>query len=333
MVQNMIDNAYDVTIIGGGPVGMYATFYASLRKLKVKIIDALPELGGQLQALYPEKYIYDIPGFKEVKAQDLINQLYDQMNTVKENIDVVLNERVEYVRRRDEDNILEICTDSACHYTKTVLITAGKGAFQPRTLGLPNENQFFNIHYYINDIERFRNRKVIIFGGGDSAVDWANMLNDVAKEVTIVHRRNDFRAHEYSVEQMKNSNVNVLAPYNVEKITGSDSVVKKVYLKAIDSEETKEIEVNEVIVLFGFLSSLGPIETWDLTLENRSLLVDSNKQTNISGVYAAGDACIYPGKVKMITCGFGEATIAVNSIYGFLNPNKKNSPVFSSALK
>ncbi len=318
----MIDNAYDVTIIGGGPVGMYAAFYASLQKLKVKIIDALPELGGQLEAIYPEKYIYDIPGFSKIKAEEVVLNLKEQMNSVKENIDIVLNEEVEYLRRRDDDNILEICTDNACHYTKTVLITAGKGAFQPRTLGLPNEKHFFNIHYFINDMKQFKNKKVILFGGGDSAVDWANMLNDIAKEVTIVHRREEFRAHAHSVSQMNHSDVKVLTPYVVEALEGDSGVVRRVLIKKRNSEEIKTIDVDDVIVLYGFLSSLGPIETWDLELENRSLLVDSNKQTNILGVYAAGDACIYPGKVKMITCGFGEVTIAINSIHKYLYPRK-----------
>lgn len=329
----MIENTYDVTIIGGGPIGMYAAFYASLRKLKVKIIDALPELGGQLQALYPEKFIYDIPGFKEAKAKDIVSNLKEQMDSVSENIDVVLNERVEYVRRRYEDNILEICTGNVCHYTKTVLITAGKGAFQPRTLGLPNENQFFNIHYFIKDMNQFENKKVIIFGGGDSAIDWANMLNDITEKVTIVHRRNDFRAHEQSVENMKNSKIDVVTPYVATELEGTGGIVKNIRIKNTLTSETKVIEVDEVIVLFGFLSSLGPIETWDLTFEDRALLVDSHKRTNISGIYAAGDACIYPGKIKMITCGFGEATIAVNSIYRLLNPNQKHVSVFSSALK
>ncbi len=329
----MIDNAYDLTIIGAGPVGMYAAFYASLRKLNVKIIDSLPELGGQLQALYPGKFIYDIPGFPGIKAEKLVENLKKQMDTVEDNIEIVLNERVNYVRRNNIEGILEICTDKSCHYTKTVLITAGKGAFQARTLELPNEQEFYNIYYFVNDIERFKDKKVVIFGGGDSAVDWANMLNDVASSVTIVHRREKFRAHEHSVETMKNSKVNVLTNYTVDKLVGSRGEVKKVYIKSLDNEAVKELEVDDVIVLFGFLSSLGPIETWDLELESRSLLVDSNQQTNISGIYAAGDACIYPGKVKMITCGFGEAVIGINSIYGFLNPDKKNNAVFNSTLK
>jgi ferredoxin/flavodoxin---NADP+ reductase len=327
----MINNAYDVTIIGAGPVGMYAAFYAALRKLKVKIIDALPELGGQLQALYPEKFIYDVPGFKEIKAADLIKNLKEQMDSVGDQIDIVLNERVEYVRRNDASDILEICTDQLCHYTKTILVTAGKGAFQARTLGVEGEEGYTNIHYFVNDMNKFKDKKVAIFGGGDSAVDWANMLNDVAKEVSIIHRRDSFRAHEHSVDLMMNSKVNVLTSYSLETIEGSNGLVQKISLKGKD--DAKELEVDDVIVLYGFLSSLGPIETWDLTLEDKALVVNSFQQTNISGVYAAGDACTYEGKVKMITCGLGEATVAVNSAYGFIYPNKKNAPVFSSALK
>ena len=329
----MIKNAYDVTIIGAGPVGMYSAFYAALRKMKVKIIDSLPQLGGQLQAIYPEKYIYDLPGYPQVLAGDFIENLKKQMDTVGSDIDVVLNERVEYVRRRGDDNIIEICTEQTCHYTKTVLITAGKGAFQPRTLQLENEDFYRNIHYLVNDMNYFKDKKVVIFGGGDSAVDWANMLNGFSKEVTIVHRRDVFRAHEHSVEQMMNSDVSVLTSYAVDEVIGKENKISEIKLKSTKEEDPITVSTDEVIVLYGFLSSLGPIETWDLELENKALLVNQNKQTSIHGIYAAGDACIYPGKVKMITCGFGEGIIAVNSIYGYLNPNQSNAPVHSSALK
>lgn len=327
----MKENAYDVTIIGAGPVGMFATFYSSLRQLKVKLIDALPELGGQLQALYPEKYIYDIPGYPEIKAKDLVTNLKQQIETVEDNVEVVLNERVEYVRRC-EDGLFEICTDRLCHYTKTIIITAGKGAFQPRTLGIENEEQYLNIHYFVKDMEQFRDKNVAIFGGGDSAVDWANMLQGVAKEVNVIHRRNEFRAHEHGVEQMMTSGAKIWTPYNIESVETEESRVKQIVIKN-DQNELQTLEVDDVIVLFGFLSALGPIETWDLSLDNKSLVVDRVQETNIKGIYAAGDACTYEGKVKMITCGFGEATVAVNQAYGVVNPNKKNAPVFSSALK
>ncbi|ERJ13374.1 NAD(P)/FAD-dependent oxidoreductase [Haloplasma contractile] len=330
----MINHAYDLTIIGAGPVGMYAAFYAGLRGMKVKIIDALPELGGQLQAIYPEKYIYDAPGYDEVLAGDLIKNIKKQMDTVGEQIEVVLQERVEYVKKREEDGFFEICTNKICHYSKTVLITAGKGAFKPRPLGVENEDSFNNIHYFVNDMSKFKGKRVAIFGGGDSAVDWANMLNGVSKEVTIIHRRDKFRAHAHSVEQMNNSDVDVLTPFSIDSLEGENGKVSKVTIKeAKNAENTKTLEVDDLIVLFGFLSSLGPIEDWDLELEQRALLVDSRHETNIRGIFAAGDSCTYNGKVKMITSGFGESTVAVNSAFVHINPDKKNAPVFSSALK
>lgn len=261
-------NAYDVTIIGAGPVGMYASFYAAMRNLKVKIIDALPELGGQLKALYPDKFIYDIPGYKEIKAKDLIKNLHKQMESVQDKLSVVLNERVEYVRYNQEGNVFEICTDFVCHYSKTVLITAGKGAFQPRKLGLDKENEYRNIFYHVDDMSKFYDKKVIIFGGGDSAVDWANMLESVAKEVILVHRRNEFRAHEQSIEKMYNSRVKVLTPYVGKSLQGSNGVVESIVLENVDTKETTTIDIDDVIVLFGYLSSLGPIESWDLALEH-----------------------------------------------------------------
>lgn len=317
----MITNKYDITIIGAGPVGIYAAFYAAMKKLKVKIIDSNPNLGGQLQAIYPEKYIYDVPGFDKILAKDLIKNLEKQMNSVDESIEIVLNETVDYVRKSND--ILEICTDKVCHYTKTVLITAGRGAFQPRLLGLDNEEKYQNIHYAVNDIKQFIDKKVIIFGGGDSAVDWANMLNGYAKEVTIVHRREKFRAHELSVDKMKSSLVNVLTSYVISAIDYNNNKINKIYLQSTNNKKDLEIEVDELIVLFGFLSSLGHIETWNLKMENKALAVNTFKQTNIKGIYAAGDACNYEGKVKMITSGFGEAVIAVSSAYDYINPKNK----------
>lgn len=324
-------NAYDVTIIGAGPVGLYAAFYASLRRLKVKLIDALPEVGGQLQALYPEKYIYDIPGFPEIKAKDLIKNLHNQLSTVDDNIEIALNERVEYVRRQEETNLLEICTDQNCHYSKTIIITAGNGAFQPRTLGIENEETYENIHYFVNNMDQFKEKKVAIFGGGDSAVDWANMLDGVAEEVHVIHRRDQFRAKPFSVQKMLESSAIIHTPYVIDGVESNGNVIQKINIK--NKDEVKTIEVDDVIVLFGFLSALGPIETWDLTLENKALVVNQKQATNIPGIFAAGDACTYDGKLKIITCGFGEATVAVNECFRHVHPEKRNAPVFSSVLK
>lgn len=328
----MTEQTYDVTVIGAGPVGMYATFYAALRKLNVRLIDSQPQLGGQLSAIYPEKDIYDIPGYPCIKAQDLVDQLAAQIETVKDHVDIVLDERVETVEKIEEEDRFKICTAKGCHYSKTIIIAAGKGAFRPRPLGIDGEESYQNLHYLIKDLESFRNKRVAIFGGGDSAVDWANMLNGVAKEVYVIHRRNQFRAHEHSVQQMMASNAKVFTPYTVDRVQAEGDRIKTVFIKN-DTGKEQAIDVDEVVVLFGSLSALGPIEKWKLELENKSLVVNHKLETNISGIFAIGDSCHYDGKIKMITTGFGEATIAVNQAYQMLHPEQKNAAVYSSLLK
>lgn len=202
---------YDITIIGGGPTGLFTAFYGGMRQASVKIIESLPQLGGQLSALYPEKYIYDVAGFPKVRAQELINNLKEQM--AKFEPAVALEQSVEKLEKQ-EDGTFKLTTNSEVHYSKTVIITAGNGAFQPRRLELESAAQYEkrNLHYFIDDLNKFAGQKVVVFGGGDSAVDWALMLEPIAKEVTIVHRRDKFRAHEHSVENLHNSKVIVKTP-------------------------------------------------------------------------------------------------------------------------
>ena len=327
----MRNHVYDVTVIGAGPVGMYASFYAALRKLKVLLIDALPHLGGQLSAIYPEKYIYDIPGYPEIKAQDLVKNLEKQMATDKEEIDIVLNQRVDCINV-STNNTFEIEAQAGSYYTNTLIIATGKGAFKPRPLGIEDEGQYQNLHYYIKDIHSFRNKRVAIFGGGDSAVDWANMLDGVAKKVHVIHRRNQFRAHEYNVDKLLQSDATIYTPFIIDHVESEDGMIHTVYIKDND-DKIEQIDVDEVVVLFGFLSDLGPIEKWGLTIDGKDIFVNSVLATSIPNVYAIGDACSYEGKLKMITTGFGEATIAVNQVYKTLHPEQKNAPIFSSQLK
>ena len=243
----------------------------------------------------------------------------------------MLNNRVDTINKTDE-NYFELGTKDNIYLTKTIIIAAGKGAFKPRALGIENEDSYKNIHYFINDMEYFRNKRIAIFGGGDSAVDWANMLNGVAKKVNVIHRRNQFRAHEYSVEKLRESDATIYTPYTIDYVESEDDLIHTVVIK--DNEGIQqEIEVDEVIVLFGFLSALGPIEDWGLELDKRNIVVSSVQQTNIPNVYAIGDACTYEGKIKMITAGFGEATMAVNQVYKVVHPDHKNAPVFSSQLR
>ncbi|NRD76393.1 NAD(P)/FAD-dependent oxidoreductase [Bacillus sp. BRMEA1] len=322
---------YDITIIGGGPVGLFTAFYGGMRQASVKIIESLPQLGGQLSALYPEKYIYDVAGFPKIRAQELVNNLKKQMSKFEPTI--VLEQSVEKLQKQ-EDGTFKLTTDKEVHYTKTVIITAGNGAFQPRRLELESAAQYEkkNLHYFIEDLNKFSGQKVIVFGGGDSAVDWALMLEPIAEKVTIVHRRDKFRAHEHSVENLYKSKVAVKTPYVPDELIGDETGVKKVVLEGVNGEAKETIDADAVICNYGFVSSLGPIKEWGLQIEKNAIVVNSKMETNIPGIYAAGDICTYEGKVKLIACGFGEAPTAVNNAKAFMDPKAKIQPLHSSSI-
>jgi thioredoxin reductase len=323
------DKVYDITVIGGGPAGLFAAFYAGMRQASCKIIESLPQLGGQLSALYPEKYIYDVAGFPKVRAQELIDNLKQQVSLFE--TEVALEETVEHVAK-NEDNIFEIRTNQRIHLSRTVIITAGCGAFQPRKLELEGSEKYekTNLHYFVDDLNSFAGQKVLICGGGDSAVDWSLMLEPIA-DVTLTHRRDKFRAHEHSVEQLTQSKVKIKTPYKVSELIGEERI-EKVILEHSKTGEKEEIEVDAVIVNYGFISSLGPIQEWGLNIEKGSIVVNSRMETNIPGIYAAGDITTYPGKIKLIAVGFGEAPTAVNNAKSYIDPNAKVQPGHSSHM-
>lgn len=322
---------YDITVIGGGPVGMFTAFYGGMRQATVKIIESLPQLGGQLSALYPEKYIYDVAGFPKIRAQELVNNLKEQMK--KFGPSICLEQSVEKLEKQ-EDGTFKLTTNKEVHYSRAVIITAGNGAFQPRRLELDSAVQYErkNLHYFIEDLNQFAGQKVVVFGGGDSAVDWALMLEPIAEKVTIVHRRDKFRAHEHSVENLFNSNVDVKTPYVPAELMGDENGIKQVVLGGVNGEEKESIDVDAIICNYGFVSSLGPIKEWGLEIEKNSILVNSKMETNVPGIYAAGDICTYDGKVKLIACGFGEAPTAINNAKAFIDPKAKIQPVHSSSM-
>ena len=322
---------YDITIIGGGPTGLFTAFYGGMRQASVKIIESLPQLGGQLSALYPEKYIYDVAGFPKIRAQELINNLKEQMKKFEPT--VALEQSVEKLEKQ-EDGIFKLTTNKEVHYSKTIIITAGNGAFQPRRLELESAAQYErkNLYYFIEDLNQFAGQKVVVFGGGDSAVDWALMLEPIAEQVSIVHRRDKFRAHEHSVENLYNSKVDVKTPYVPAELIGDESGIKQVVLETVNGEEKVTVDVDAVICNYGFVSSLGPIKEWGLEIEKNSIVVNSKMETNIPGIYAAGDICTYEGKVKLIACGFGEAPTAVNNAKAFIDPKAKIQPLHSSSM-
>lgn len=324
-------NIYDMTIIGGGPTGLFAAFYGGLRQASVKLIESLPQLGGQLATLYPEKYIYDVAGFPKIKARDLVEQLKEQLSLFKPTI--CLEQTVTDLQKLD-DGTFRLTTDKEIHYTKSVIITAGIGAFQPRKLELEEAEQYEgnHLHYFVNDLDTFKGKNVAICGGGDSAVDWALMLEPIAKKVTIIHRRDKFRAHEHSVEQLKASTVEIKTPFVPSKILGDGRTIHGLVLNEVRGEREETIEVDELIVNYGFVSSLGPIKDWGIEIAKNSIVVNSKMETNIPGVYAAGDVCTYEGKVNLIASGFGEAPTAVSNAKAFIDPKSRVQPMHSTSL-
>jgi thioredoxin reductase len=321
----------DILIIGAGPAGMFAAFYGGMRQASVKIVECMPQLGGQLAALYPEKYIYDVAGFPKVTAQELVNNLAEQMKHFP--LTVCLEEKVLQVIKKEE-RLFEVVTDVAVHYCRAIIITAGVGAFQPRRLELPEAVKYEkkNLHYFVNDLQIFSNKKVLINGGGDSAVDWALMLEPIAEKVTLIHRRDKFRAHEHSVENLMKSTIEVLTPKELISLHGDD-LIEKVTLEDCKNGEKFDMDVDAVIINFGFISALGPIAEWGFEIDNGSIIVDSRMETSIPGIFAAGDVTTYPGKLKLIAVGFGEAPTAINNAKVYIDPAAKLSPGHSSNMK
>lgn len=313
---------YDMTIIGAGPVGLFTTFYAGMREANVHLIDSMEEVGGQLSALYPEKYIYDVAGFPKIKAQDLVDQLYEQALTFSPKI--TLGESVLNVNRLDEETF-EIITNANRYLTRTIIITAGAGAFQPRKLEVNDSEKYegSNLHYSIKKLDDFLGQDVLVCGGGDSAVDWSLALEPIANSVTLIHRRDRFRAHEASVTELKNSNVTILTPFEVAELIGDGQKIDQVLIREVRGDRTSLLNVDSVIVNFGFITDLGPLKNWGLEIHRNSISVNQQMETNIPGIYSAGDICIYKGKPKLIATGFGEATIAVNQAKLRIDPNAR----------
>ena len=322
----------DVAIIGAGPTGLFAAFYAGLRQMSVLLLDSLEILGGQLTTLYPEKYIYDVAGFPKVLSKDLSSALVEQAMQYKP--EVRLGEQVRTIDLDESTRIYTLTTPRAAHRARSVIISAGVGAFQPKTLGLANAASFEGrgLHYFVKELARFAGRRVLIVGGGDSAVDWANMLAPIAGQLTLIHRRDQFRAHEDSVLKMKCTSCRIKTFFELKSIEGNGRLERAtIYDNRTKHEET--LEVDDVLVNVGFVNSLGPIKSWGLEIEGNAIKVNSMMQTARPGIFAAGDICTYPGKLKLIATGFGEACIAVNYAKHYLDPSANIFPGHSSNMK
>src|SRR5687768_10298225 len=278
----------DLAIVGAGPTGLFAGFYAGLRQMSVAIIDSLDVLGGQLVTLYPEKYIYDVPGFPRVLAKDLAHNLIEQGTQYGPK--TYLGEKVNDLLFDDRDRTFTITTSKSAHRARAILVAAGVGSFQPKLLPLPDSERFLGrgLQYAVKEVNAFRGKKVLIVGGGDSAVDWANMLAPpVAAELTLIHRRDAFRAHEDSVAKMRQTPARIKTFYELKSIEGNGRAEKAViYDNRSKQEET--IAVDEIVVNIGFDSTLGPIRNWGLETEGGQIKVDGMMQTSRAGVFGAG---------------------------------------------
>lgn len=317
---------YDVTIIGGGPVGLFGATMAGLHGLKAQIIESLPELGGQLYALYPEKMVYDVAGFPAVPAKELAGQLISQ--AMRYHPAVNLDQAVQSIERTD-DNTFILNTGVAQYETRAILITVGIGAFTPRKLPAARAEEFEQngVYYLVPNLGEFSRKTVAVIGGGDTALDWTLALSSYAKQVFLIHRRHEFRAQESSLDEVREkSNVTLKTLCEVTEIHGEKHVEALTILHS-DSEETEVLAVDSVISGLGFQPNLGPVKTWGIDLKGNSIKVSlDSMQTSIPGIYAAGDVASYPGKVKLIATGFGEIGIAIAQIRTFLDPSKKGLP-------
>ena len=305
--------------------------------MSTKLIEALPEPGGQLAVLYPEKLIYDVPGHPKILAQDLVTRLLEQVALFEPQF--AYGERVESLTRiqNEGEDVWRLGTQNGAHLSRTVLISAGIGAFAPAKLERSNVDQYEGkgVYYFVKDKRPFRGKRILIVGGGDTAVDWGLNLKDWASSVTLIHRRNEFRAHEASVTALKASTVEVLTPYELKHVQGNGAITGATIFSSTTGEE-REIDVDYVLINIGFKAALGPIESWGIKLaDNRHIHVDGFMETNLPGVFAAGDIAAVEGSepLNLIVTGFGQAAIAANAAKQRVDPKSRLFPGHSSELK
>ncbi len=321
----------DILIIGAGPTGLFTVFEAGLLKLKCHLIDALPQPGGQCSEIYPKKPIYDIPGFPEILAGDLTDNLLEQCKQFEPGF--TLGERAETIEKQEDGDFIVTTNKGTQHQAPVVAIAGGLGSFEPRKPLIHNITDFEDkgVEYIIKNPEIYKDKKVVIAGGGDSALDWSIFLSDVASEVTLIHRRNEFRGHLDSVDKVQelkdNGKISLITPAQIIGIIG-DQKVDGVVIKQSDNihiEKEYVLETDHFIPLFGLSPKLGPIANWGLEIEKNAIKVNNalDYQTNIPGIFAIGDVNTYPGKLKLILCGFHEATLMCQAAYQIINPGKK----------
>ncbi|TAE48430.1 MAG: NAD(P)/FAD-dependent oxidoreductase [Bacteroidetes bacterium] len=316
----------DICIIGAGPVGLFAVFEAGLLNLRCHLIDALPQTGGQLSEVYPQKPIYDIPGYPSIRAADLITELEKQIAPFHPTF--TLGERVETLEKRGEADFLITTSEGTTVAAKAVVIAGGLGCFEPRKPELPDIEAYerHGLDYMVRDPEKYRGKRVVIAGGGDSALDWAVYLADIAGELSLIHRREDFRGAPDTGNKVlalaEQGKIRLFLSSTLSGVGGEGSL-QYVDISGLEGSPTR-LETDALVVLFGLSPKLGPIETWGLNIDKRAIEVDTRDySTNIPGVYAIGDINTYPGKLKLILCGFHEAALMAHSAYAYMNGGKK----------
>nr|WP_213019355.1 NAD(P)/FAD-dependent oxidoreductase [Hymenobacter sp. BT559] len=317
----------DICIIGAGPVGLFAVFEAGLLKLRCHVVDALPQPGGQLTEIYPKKPIYDIPGYPEVLAGDLVDNLMKQIEPFHPTF--TLGERVERFAKLEDGSFQLYTTDGTEIQCKAVAIAGGLGSFEPRKPAVENLERFESgkgVHYMVRDPEHFRDKKIVIAGGGDSALDWTNFLANVAADVTLVHRGTTFRGAADSAEKVKTlaeaGKIKLVLSSNVTHLHGDD-MLEQVTITG-NNGEAVTVPIDAFVPLFGLTPKLGPIGDWGLELDNDAVVVNTlDYSTSLPGVYAIGDINTYPGKLKLILCGFHEAALMCQGAFKYIYPDKK----------
>ena len=316
---------YEVIIIGAGPVGLFSSFYSAMRGLKSLTLESSSTYGGQLSKIYPEKPIYDLAGIKEIKAKDYIEELYNQYLPYQDKNPIIYNIEIKNITQKDDYYIIQ--TNNGEYETKTILVASGNGAALPRKLEVENASKCSNILYRLDNVNKYAGKNIVVLGGGDSALDLANMLVDHSK-VTLVHRRNEFRAHEESIELFKKKNGIILTPMNVESI---DYTLNCEGLNLVNNETNEKINIKTdyVFVSYGMLPSSNVLNNI-LDSVSLGILVNQSYETSKKGIYAVGNSCSYVGKVKTIMSGMGEAVSAITAIHQYIYPTK--NPTFYSSI-
>jgi thioredoxin reductase (NADPH) len=320
------DVGVDVLVVGAGPSGLYAAYYAGFRGLSVAVLDALPEAGGQITALYPEKMIFDIAGFPAVRGKDLVENLVGQAAPFEPTY--LLGEQATGYSDLGS-SVLISCGSGLTVEAKAVVVTGGIGTFNPRPLPGGEVFEGKGLEYIVPTYVPYAGKDVVVVGGGDSAVDWALGLEGVAASVTLVHRRDEFRAHAHSVKLLKDSSITVITPVSPVSVNG-DGTVASLTVRDVKTKESREITCHALVAALGFTADISPLESWGLATQDRHILVDTTMATNLPRVFAAGDITEYPGKVRLISVGFGEAATAVNNAATVIDPEATVFPGHST---